>query len=183
MDQSFWEGEKINLRAMEPEDWLACFESNRYTEDARKYDRIYFPASKERMKRWCVEQSGMAQLNDEFRWAIEDKQGKYVGSVNTFECSPRYGNFKFAIGILHPYQGNGYAREALKIVLKYYFKELGYVKVTASVYSFNEGSIEMHKKLGFQKEGHLRKMCYTNGEYYDELVFGMTDEEYDQHFS
>jgi RimJ/RimL family protein N-acetyltransferase len=34
--------------------------------------------------------------------------------------------------------------------------------------------------MGFKLEGRLRRMVYTNGEFYDELYFGMTKEEFDQ---
>ncbi|HEX5943871.1 MAG TPA: GNAT family protein, partial [Anaerolineales bacterium] len=65
-------------------------------------------------------------------------------------------------------------------VLRYYFRELRYQKVTIMIYSFNERSIRLHEKLGFKLEGRLRRMVYTNGTFYDELFFGMIIEEFDQ---
>lgn len=79
-----------------------------------------------------------------------------------------------------PFWGNGYGREAVTILLRYYFRELRYQKVVALVYAFNERSANFHQKLGFQLEGQLRRMVYTNGRYYDSLYFGMTAEEFDQ---
>ena len=62
----------------------------------------------------------------------------------------------------------------------YYFRELRYQKLMATVYSFNERSLRMHEKLGFTFEGRLRRTVFTNGRYYDQLYFGMTSEEFDR---
>jgi len=64
------------------------------------------------------------------------------------------------------------------LVLKYYFEELDYQKVTVQIYAFNEASLKLHKKLGFQQEGCLRRMIYTDGTYHDEIIFGLTVEEF-----
>jgi RimJ/RimL family protein N-acetyltransferase len=76
----------------------------------------------------------------------------------------------------------GYASEMIIQVLKYYFMELGYQKVTPHVYSFNTSSIQLHEKLGFVKEGQLRSMVYTNGQYHDEIHYGMTKQEFIERF-
>lgn len=63
-------------------------------------------------------------------------------------------------------------------VLRHYFFELRYQKATIFVYSFNEASVNLHKKLQFVEEGRLRNMIYTNGAFYDEIYFGITKEEF-----
>lgn len=49
------------------------------------------------------------------------------------------------------------------------------------VYSFNEASIRLHEKLGFQREGCLRRTIFTQGQYFDVIVFGLTVEEYEEY--
>jgi L-amino acid N-acyltransferase YncA len=44
--------------------------------------------------------------------------------------------------------------------------------------TFLSGSIELHRGLGFQEEGRLRRMGYTQGRHYDWLLLGMTHEEF-----
>lgn len=68
----------------------------------------------------------------------------------------------------------------IRMVLRYYFFELNYQKVTPHVYSFNEASISLHEKMGFVREGQLRSMIYTNGVFFDEIHFGMKKEEFEQ---
>lgn len=66
------------------------------------------------------------------------------------------------------------------MVLKYYFEELRYQKVTVPVYGFNEASVALHERLGFVREGTLRRMVYTGGAYYDAHWYGLTKEEWEQ---
>ena len=65
------------------------------------------------------------------------------------------------------------------MVLRYYFEELRYQKVSVAVHGYNEESIALHEKLGFVREGTLRRMVYTNGEYFDVHWYGMTREEWE----
>jgi hypothetical protein len=39
-------------------------------------------------------------------------------------------------------------------------------------------AIGLHEKLGFQKEGCLRRMIFTQGGYVDNVWYGMTVEEF-----
>jgi len=50
--------------------------------------------------------------------------------------------------------------------------------VTVEVHANNPASITLHERLGFQLEGRLRRMIYTEGQYYDALCYGMTVEEF-----
>jgi RimJ/RimL family protein N-acetyltransferase len=40
--------------------------------------------------------------------------------------------------------------------------------------------IRLHERLGFRREGCLRRMIYTDGQYFDDLIFGLTAEEFAQ---
>lgn len=67
-------------------------------------------------------------------------------------------------------------------MLRHFFDELRYQKVVISAHSDNEASMRLHERLGFQLEGRLRRMVYTQGRYYDELYYGMTVEEFHQSY-
>ncbi|WMM26406.1 GNAT family protein [Tissierella sp. MB52-C2] len=181
MASNYWVGEKVRLRAVEVKDidsfFKASFDAD--TDLDRFSDEVHFPQSKEKMRERLENNIKSESQNDEFWWIIEDINGNAVGNINTFECNRRIGTFRYGIGLEKPYWGNGYAKEAIKIVLRYYFRELRYQKVNAYVYSFNERSLKFHESLGFQQEGRLRRMVYTNGKFYDEIYYGMTCEEFD----
>jgi RimJ/RimL family protein N-acetyltransferase len=120
--------------------------------------------------------------DDSFRWAIENLAGEMVGMMVTFECRPRHGTFKYGLGIGPQHQRKGYAAEAVFLLLRFYFLERRYQKVTANVYGFNDTSIRFHKSIGFQHEGTMRRMIFSNGQYWDDLIFGMTFEEFTERY-
>jgi RimJ/RimL family protein N-acetyltransferase len=174
----FWQGEQIKLRAVEPSDWETFHAWNHDTTMARGLYRVPFPQSREAAKRWAEKEATREPEGDNYFWIIEDLAGNVAGSISSHHCDPRNGTFEYGIALRKEYQGKGYASEAITLVLRYFFEELRYRKVTARVYSFNEPSIRLHERLGFQKEGQLRCMIYTEGQHFDEIIFGMTAEEF-----
>ncbi len=180
MDRNFWRGERVRLHAVGQEDLdeVTQLAEEPDTELDRYEDRIYFPLSREQNRTFFEKMAKRDGKDDTFFWLVRDLEGRYVGSIGTFDCDPRVGTFKYGLRILHPYWGKGYATEAIVIVLRYYFRELRYQKATVIVYDFNKRSKGLHEKLGFVQEGRLRRMVYTGGTLYDELYFGMTAEEF-----
>lgn len=50
------------------------------------------------------------------------------------------------------------------------------------IYAFNTASQALHERLGFQQEGRVRRMIYTDGQYHDELIYGLTGDEFAARF-
>jgi RimJ/RimL family protein N-acetyltransferase len=179
---NFWHGETIRLRAIEPKDIddLLHAPEEPDSELERADDYIRFPLSPEQQRTRLESISQREPADEDYFWMIENQEGQTVGNIATFACNRRFGVFKYSIVLKRAFWRKGYGREAVRLVLRYYFRELRYQKVTALVYSFNERSIRFHEALGFTFEGRLRRMVYTNGRFYDELYYGMTAEEFDQ---
>ncbi|MDI7276723.1 MAG: GNAT family protein [Anaerolineae bacterium] len=174
-----WQGELVRLRGVEPGDAEIHYGWNRDSEMARGVDRAWFPTSKEHVRRWAERAAAQTGEGDEFHFEIENRDGEVVGSINSHHCDPRAGTFSYGVAIRREHQRHGYASEAILLLLRYFFQELRYQKVTVQVASFNEASIHLHEQLGFQHEGRLRRTVFTRGRHYDELVFGMTAEEFE----
>lgn len=180
MSRNFWHGDKVQLCAVETDNLEALTAPEEDTELDRYEDFIRFPSTKEQVRKFFEEMAKRDGKNDTFFWLIKDLEGFHVGNIGTFDCDSRVGAFKYGLRIFHPFWRRGYAREAVSIVLRYYFRELRYQKATAIVYAFNERSQRLHESLGFRLEGRLRCTVYTNGQFYDELYFGLTKEEFDE---
>lgn len=178
MEGSIWQGKRIRLRAVEPSDWKSFVEWDLDSDTARGAFFIPFPRSEEAARRWAEQQAVQAPVNDNFRMVIEELDGKVVGTINTHSCEPRHGTFAYGIAVAKEYREKGYASEAITMVLRYFFRELRYQKATAHVYSFNEASMRLHESLGFKLEGRIRRMIYTGGEFYDDIIYGITVEEF-----
>ncbi|RAP76005.1 GNAT family N-acetyltransferase [Paenibacillus montanisoli] len=180
MQSYLWAGCKIRLRPAHRSDW-ALFHANDFdSESARLCDVIYFPRSEDGTQAWAEGQAERPTDGDNVWLAIETLDGELAGSICTNGCNPRSGTFKYGVAVFREHWRKGFASEAVRIILRYYFEELRYNKANAHVYSFNEGSAALQERLGFKQEGHLRDMIFTKGRHYDELVYGMTKSDYDR---
>ncbi len=178
MTKNFWQGKKVRLRGIEPPDAELFIRWNLDSERARHLDFVWPPLSQSAIRSWVEEQSKKRLENDAYYWMIETLAGVAVGGIDTHHCNAHDGTFGYGIDVAREHQRLGYASEAIMIVLRYYFQELRYQKVTVPVHSNNPASVRLHEKLGFRLEGTLRRMFYTQGEYVDEYWFGLTKEEF-----
>ncbi|MBE6935716.1 MAG: GNAT family N-acetyltransferase [Ruminococcaceae bacterium] len=181
MKRNYWMGEKIRLRALEASDaeseyYAVTPESD--SESERMGDSISFPVSPEHMNEVINEMSQHEPVDDEIWLIIEDMDGEVVGNINTHSCNRRMGHFRYGIDIGYRWRGMGYGREAVLLIMKYFFTELRYRKCTVGIYEFNEASVAFHESLGFKLEGRIRDMVFTNGRFYDEFYYGMTSDEF-----
>jgi RimJ/RimL family protein N-acetyltransferase len=175
---SIWQGERVRLRAIEPSDWETYFAWNQDDEQARGVSNIPFPQSAETVRLWAQQEATRKPDGDIFRFVIENETGEVIGDLTTHNCDARVGSFSYGITIRREHRRNGYAAEAITLALRYYFRELRYQKATVTVYSFNEASARLHESLGFQLEGRIRRTVFTGGQHCDELVYGLTAEEF-----
>lgn len=179
MTTNIFQGQKVRLRAFEAGDWEAFYTLDQDTEVSRGSYWIPTPRSVAGCQRWAEEKAAQAPEGDNFFWVVETLDGQVVGSVNVIQSDPRMGTFSYGLGLDSRYHRQGYATEAVKLVLAYYFRELRYQKCTVYIYAWNEASIGLHRKLGFTQEGRLRRMNFSQGAYHDDVVFGMTAEEFE----
>jgi RimJ/RimL family protein N-acetyltransferase len=175
---NFWQGRLVRLRAVEPSDAEVHYRWNQDAETFRRLDRIHFPQSLAATRRWADEASLGKPEGDNFHFQVESLAGELVGSVAAHHCDPRNGTFQVAVATAPEQRRKGYAAEAVVLLLRYYFLELRYQKTTVYLLAFNEPSQRLVERLGFQPEGRLRRMHFTDGQYVDELVYGMTSEEF-----
>jgi RimJ/RimL family protein N-acetyltransferase len=175
---SNWQTERVRLRAIELGDWEVFFRWNQDDEMARALDRVWFPQSREAVRRWAEEASLRRPDGDAFHWVIEDREGTVVGAISTHDCDRRNGTFAYGLNVLPEHRRRRYGSDAIEVILRFFFQELGYQKVTIQVHAFNEASIRLHESLGFQQEVRLRRVVFTRGRHFDSLVFGLTAEEF-----
>ena len=181
MSRNVWRGAYVRLRAVEQRDREETLRATEETDTDldRFVSEIDFPISPEHDRDNLIELAKKRD-DDSFFWIIEGPDSDTVGWFSTHDCVRRMGTFKYAITLKQRYWGRGYGRDAVAIVLRYYFRELRYQKCTSVVYAFNERSLRFHRAMGWTEEGRLRRMVYTNGAFYDEIYFGMTKEEWDE---
>lgn len=175
---NFWQGPHIRLRAIEPGDIDAVVAWNQDSDIARHLDFVWPPQSRESVRKWIERAAACEPDNDVFFFIIENATGEIVGQIDTHHMNRRAGTFMYGVSVHAEHRRRGYASEAILLVLRYFFDELRYQKVTVEIHADNVVSLCLHERLGFQLEGRLRQMLYTDGRYVDVCMLGMTAEEF-----
>lgn len=175
----FWQNDLVRLRAWSADDWEWDFYNTFDTPAVVFADcEVSLPSTVLGSKSYSEKIANLSDSNGKTYFAIETLDGTHVGRINLNSVDERNGTFEIATLIDRDYRGKGYGTSAMKILLKYAFMERRLNKYCASIIEGNEGSIAMHKRLGCCQEGVCRKNIYLNGRYHDEILFGLTKQDY-----
>jgi RimJ/RimL family protein N-acetyltransferase len=169
----FLEGEKVNLRTVEEED-IEFLRDGVNHPDVRVHMGNRTPQNLENEEEFFEDQVCGDDTLDLLICKDNEATGIITLMLNETERVAEIGIW------LHPdYHGNGYGTEASEILIDHAFYQLNYHKIWAYVHADDEPSQNIWKKLGFQKEGKLRKHTYTEGEYKDVIPFGLLKGEWE----
>ncbi|MFD6442561.1 GNAT family N-acetyltransferase [Peribacillus sp. NPDC060186] len=108
------------------------------------------------------------------KWGIELK-GKdgIIGTIGFQEWSHEHKRAELSYALFPKNWGNGYATEAVSMVISYGFKELDLTRIGAVVFIENKASNKLLTKLGFKKEGILRNYMYQNDVSFDTNIYSL----------
>ncbi len=114
---------------------------------------------------------------------IELKEtGKVIGAIGAYNLT--FNNIlerHIGFELNYNYWNNGYITEAASVLIKYLFEEQDMDRVAMSHYPFNKASERVAQKLGFVKEGVLRKEDkLSTDEIVDRVVYSIIKDEYIQ---
>lgn len=74
--------------------------------------------------------------------------------------------------------GQGSSTDAMQVMLRFVFEELGINKVELNVWSYNDRARRTYEKVGFRVEGTRRDATFHAGRYWDEIQMGILRSEY-----
>ena len=168
--------ENINLRALEPEDleFLYQIENN---ESFWEVSHTQTPFSNFLLKKYLENAHLDIFEAKQLRLVIEEiGTKKTVGMIDLFDFNPQHK--RAGIGVLiHPdFQKNGFASEALSLLIKYCFTHLNLRQLYANITTDNNSSITLFEKHQFKKIGTKKDWIFTKGIYKDELLFQLINE-------
>jgi RimJ/RimL family protein N-acetyltransferase len=176
----FWQGDKVRLRPVRPDDAEAMF-IGRLDSPSRADLQlgIELPTSLETLRssleKWldCKESDGV------ILFAVETLGGEHAGGISLHSVDCKNGVFSFGVVIDAPHRGKGYATDAVVILLRYGFQERRFQKCNSAAVHTNSASVALHRCLGFTEEGRRSRRWFYNGQYHDDVLFGMTAEEFE----
>jgi RimJ/RimL family protein N-acetyltransferase len=106
-------------------------------------------------------------------FAIE-ADGVFIGTCGLFDFNQTSGTCQLGIGIGDPaYQGKGYGRDAVRVLLDYAFRLRNLRKVWLTVNGTNDRAIRAYRACGFVEEGRLRDHVWSDGHYIDLVYMGV----------
>jgi len=173
------EGKLVNLRSLEMSDLDKNVEWFNDREVTRHISMRY-PVPRAAEEEWLKGTIGsmMAYGHNVF-FAIETKDGTYIGNINFHQVYPE--NRKARLGITigeKAYWSQGYGTDALRTLCRFGFDEMNLNRIDLLVDADNARAIACYERVGFRHEGLLRQARWVRGAYVDQLVMGLLREEW-----
>ena len=166
-------GEYVRLRSITRQDLprLCEFNNDLVVELAGGGDPP-IPQSLERLQAE-YDQDAAKGGRDGTRFAIE-ANGQFIGQCALFNTNHTAQTCELGITIGDKaYWGQGYGRDALRLLLEYAFRYQNYRKVWLQVHAKNERAVRAYQSCGFVIEGRQREQVWNDGAYDDLLLMGV----------
>jgi ribosomal-protein-alanine N-acetyltransferase len=133
----------------------------------------------EQTRNWVLEGLEGSKSGRSVVWAITLRSnGQVIGECCLWNIDNASKRAELGYELLRAHWGQGLMNEALTAVLDHGFVEMGLNRIEASPLSFNLPSQRVLVRLGFKQEGMLRKRHLYDGEWHDEMWFGLLGEEW-----
>ncbi len=105
-------------------------------------------------------------------------EGVFVGEVGINLVSATHRCYEVGYVFLPEFQGLGFATEATRTLVDLAFATLDAHRVVARLDARNDASRHLLERLGMRCEAHLIKNEFVKGEWTDELIFAMLEDEW-----
>ena len=116
----------------------------------------------------------IAIQNEPYTIFAIDINGEACGSIGIFVQSDIHRkSAECGYWLAEPYWGKGIIPEAIKQIVDYGFRTFDIVRIHARPFSFNKESQRVLEKAGFTLEATLKKACFKNGKFCDELIYSI----------
>ncbi len=115
-------------------------------------------------------------LNRDYNFCIELKSNKRViGGLGLHDVEKKDGNAEIGYCLAKEYWKQGLMTEAASALITFGFKKLKLRRIYAPIFKENKASQKLVEKLGFKKEGLLRKHAKSKatGKVHDCYVYGL----------
>jgi RimJ/RimL family protein N-acetyltransferase len=163
------EGKNVNLRIMEREDLPLYVEWINDPGFFGEYNPLEHTTKAE------MEKNFDTAPPEKRRFFIEKKDGTKIGVVNTFPVGEL---LEIGFTLIASQRGKGYGTEAVTILVDYLFLSRDIVRIQATTDLRNIASQRVLEKVGFKKEGVVRKSMFIHGDWRDLLLYSILREEW-----
>jgi len=170
------QGRKVELRALRKSDLMRVA---RWLNDPHTayYMGVKTPVTKSSQQEW-YEALGKDPARKVFAIVLR-RSGRHIGNISLSAISERDRNAALNIFIGDRRdRGRGYSDEAMILLLKHCFEDLGMHRVYLMLHSDNAAALRLYRACGFTREGVLRDHEQYDGKYVDKIVMGILADEF-----
>ncbi len=173
-------GDIVGLRAVEESD-LPLLRDWRNIVDFRRNFREVRELSLSDQQAWYEMLQKTKQNNFMFT-VVRLSDMKPIGAAGLLYINwiNRSADFSFYIGENEEYVAeDGYAKEAISLLISYGFNNLNLNKIWMELYEFDSKKLDLFKNhFGFKVDGVLRENCFEDGRYWDSELISLLRKEY-----
>lgn len=113
-----------------------------------------------------------------YNWVIAEKEGLcYLGQISLILVDSLNRRAELTLVMAPDQAGKGYAREGVRLAVRFAFRQLNLHRVYLKVAAANERAVRLYKGCGFREEGRLRDEMFVDGRYTDVLMMGVLEDE------
>lgn len=174
------ETERLIIRAFCDSD-LDVFLAYRNDSEVAKYQGWGFPYSREKAVEFIAQMKIISPvaIGAGYQAAIENKEtGKLIGDLFYLLGQGDYPQARIGYTLARAYWGKGYASEAVRRLLDFFFNELRVHRVVADCDTENMASVRLLERLGFRREAHFIKSFWMGNYWGDEYYYGILESEW-----
>ncbi len=177
MTSYFWEHGGTRLRPLKDDD-VDAYLSADLDSEAKRVLNCYIGLPRSRTSQAESLPVDFKNAPQRLDFAIETLEEGFVGFCAIDQIDEQSGNFSTVTFVLEPHRRRGHAENAKHLMLAYMFDERRFEKYNTDCVETNQAIIAHLKGLGCVEEGRRRRRIFTNGRYYDQILFGLTKDEW-----
>lgn len=107
-------------------------------------------------------------------FCVERKDGSLLaGHISIWGSTPKDRAGTLGVVFGPDFVGQGLGSDAVGLMVRYGFLELGLNRIGLQVWAFNDRAIGAYRKAGFVEEGRIREAVLHDGRFHDELTMGL----------
>lgn len=170
MDGLWLIGERVRLRALEPEDLEPLY---LWENDSALWERgnTLAPFSRYILREYIASGGGDLYESRQLRLMVEEREtGLPVGLIDLFDFEPRHSRAECGILIDRRWQGRGLATDALRALVRYASGFLRLHQLYAYIPLSNVPCRRLFARCGFEEAGILRDWIRMPGGGYSDVV-------------
>ncbi len=178
-DRPLLRGERVWLRPMEERD-LPAYVAGVNDTEVGGMAGYRAPISLEQATAWHSRHAEQSRTGEAYFFAVcELGDDRFIGTTWFKEINRLDANAELAIYMDRDHIGSGWGTDAQRTLLAFGFGTLGLERIWLVVGAGNARAIRSYQKVGFQREGVMRRTFRVRGQLTDALLMSILRDEWE----